>query len=82
MTPLPQGWQQSDVDEHPGWKNGMQVVVGTQAHVVASAVFSHVAPGGQKPPHVPAGSAPHGRTQSVDGPGQQVRPPAVAQMHS
>ena len=83
MTPLPQGWQQSDVVEHPGWKNGMQPVVETQPHVAASAVFSHVSPAGQKPPHVPDASAPHGRTQSVDGPGQQVMPPrGLAQMHS
>jgi hypothetical protein len=80
---LPQGWQQSDVDEHPGWKNGMQLVFATQPHVVVPGIVSHVSPAGQNPPQVPDASAPHGRTQSVDGPGQQVRPPAgLAQMHS
>ena len=82
MTPLPHGWQQSDVDEHPDWKNGIQPVVATQPHVVVPGTVSHVSPWGQEPPHVPDPSAPHGRTQSVDGPGQHVRPPAVAQMHS
>ena len=54
----------------------------THPHVVAPGVVSHVAPGGQKPPHIPDASPLHGWTQSADGPGQQVRPLAVAQMHS
>ena len=118
MMPAPQGWQQSDVTEHPGSKNGMQgkvvVVVETHTpvasgllcwqtrpaahtgggakmfppqgppspethpHVVPSGTGSHVAPDGQRPPHAPEASLPHGLTQRAAGPGQQAGTPLAA----
>ena len=107
MMPAPQGWQQSDVTEHPGSKNGMQgkvvVVVETHTpvasgllcwqtrpaahtgggakmfpHVVPPGTGSHVAPDGQRPPHAPEASLPHGLTQRAAGPGQQAGTPLAA----
>jgi len=118
MMPAPQGWQQSDVTEHPGSKNGMQgkvvVVVethtpvasgllcwqtrpaahtgggakmfppqgppspATHPHIVPPRTGSHVAPDGQRPPHAPEASLPHGLTQRAAGPGQQAGAPLAA----
>lgn len=50
-------------------------------HAVAAGRVSQVAPVGQAPPQVPVAVAPHGRTHSADGPGQQVVPAGVAQTH-
>ena len=119
--PEPHGWQQSDVTEHPNWKNGMQgivvVVVVTHTPVTSGLLcrqtspgaqtggggkmfppqgpptrethpqaaapgrLSQLAPEGQLPPQAPEASLPHGLTQRAAGPGQQVSPPAVAQIH-
>jgi hypothetical protein len=54
----------------------------THPHVVAPGTVSQVAPAGQKPPHVPVASPPHGLMHRAAGPGQHARPPAVAQMHA
>jgi hypothetical protein len=54
----------------------------TQPQVfVAVGRLSHVAPAGQKPPHVPPVSAPHGFTQSAAGPPQQLEAPVAASRH-
>jgi hypothetical protein len=54
----------------------------THSHAVPPGNVSQLAPAGQLPPQTPDGSVPQGFTHRAAGPGQHVRPPAVAQMHA
>jgi hypothetical protein len=62
-TPGPHGWQQSEVAEHPGWKNGMQA---THTPLTSGLVCLQTSPGphtggGPKmlPPHGPPAPETH-----------------------
>jgi hypothetical protein len=93
QTPVTSGFDCWQTRPGPHTAGGMSMLpahgppsLDTQRHpptVADVGVGSHVERNGQEPPHVASAGLPHGGgTQSADGPGQQVMPPAVAQMHS